>query len=129
MVRGYISVFLYFGLICEIITANSQVVHVLMQNQEVIVLKKIAKFSHYNVRTRVHGYIHTYTYIRTYVYVYIIYNVLYGTCWYIQYKCIKTNYKEPKKSVLVIRCSSYQDLLTVSTPPQQTQRVSKIGSY
>ena len=34
-------------------------------------------------------------------------------CTYVQKKLVKTNYKGPTKSVLVIGCSSYQDLLSM----------------
>ena len=39
----------------------------------------------------------------------------------IQEKLVKANYKGPTKLVLVIKCSSYQDLFTICTPLQQTK--------
>ena len=39
----------------------------------------------------------------------------------IQWKLFKTNYKGPTQSVLVIGCSSHQDLLTICTLLQQTK--------
>ena len=68
--------FFVLGLICEIITANSQVVYVLMQNREVIVFEENCKIfplectysrTYMDTYIRIHIYVYTYVYVHVYI--------------------------------------------------------------